>query len=109
VRVGTGATHVIAPVSISAPLVGNDARTPSARVFIGAFGIREALLGLATASARTDEELQRWLMLGVMIDTIDALGVMKRFRSLPPGRRWIALTATGGPAILGAVLAGAIA
>jgi hypothetical protein len=54
-RAGLGAAHVVAPVSMSAPLIGHDAAAPGAQVFIAGFGIRDALLGLALASARSEE------------------------------------------------------
>jgi hypothetical protein len=108
VRAGLGAAHVIAPVPVSAPLIGSDAGLPGTQVFIACFGIRDALLGLAMASARTDAQLRRWLWWAAVIDLIDTLTVIRRFRRLPARRRWTAVTAPGAPAILGAVLMAAI-
>jgi hypothetical protein len=107
-RAGLGAAHAIAPAPISVPLVGSDARRPAAQVFIAGFGIRDALLGLGTASARTDQDLQRWLLRAVVIDAMDTVAVMAHFRDLPQGRRWAALAAPSVPAILGAVVAAAM-
>ena len=107
-RVGLGAAHVVAPAPISAPLIGSDARRPGALVFIEAFGVRDEALGLGTASARTDEDLRRWLLTAAVIDMMDTVAVLRHFHELPERRRWAALMAPGIPAILGAVLIAAI-
>jgi hypothetical protein len=107
-RAGLGVAHVVAPVPISTPLIGSDADLPGTQVFIACFGTRDALLGLAVASARTEEDLRRWLRWAAAVDLIDTLVVIKRFRRLPARRRWAAVTAPGVPAIFGAVLVAAI-
>jgi hypothetical protein len=107
-RAGLGTAHVVVPAPISVPLVGNDARRPGALVFIEAFGVRDAALGLGTASARTDEDLRRWLLTGAVIDMMDTVAVLRHFRGLPERRRWASLMAPGVPAVLGAVLVAAM-
>jgi hypothetical protein len=107
-RVGLGTAHVIAPAPVSIPLVGGDARRPAAQAFIEAFGVRDAALGLGTASAHTNEDLRRWLLTAAVIDMMDTVAVLRHFHELPERRRWAALMAPGIPAILGAVLIAAI-
>ena len=107
-RVGLGTAHVIAPAPVSVPLVGGDARRPGAQVFIAAFGIRDALLGLGTASAHSDQDLRRWLLGAVFIDSVDTVAAIRHFRALPPRRRWAAVGAPGVPAILGTALIAAM-
>lgn len=108
VRIGLGAAHVVAPVRISAPLVGDDASSTGAQVFIACFGIRDALLGLALATAHSDDDVRRWLRWTALIDSIDTMGILRHFHELPRRRRWMAVMAPGVPAVLGAVLSIAI-
>ena len=107
-RAGLGTAHVIAPAPVSVPLVGGDARRPGAQVFIAAFGIRDALLGLGTASAHSDQDLRRWLLTAAVIDMMDTVAALRHFRGLPERQRWAALMAPAIPAVLGAVLIAAV-
>ena len=99
-RIGVGASLVIAPGFGGRVWIGPGADDRGARVFARALGARDVLLGLRTlAAARDGKEAGEWLTLGYGASVADALATTVAFRNLSPSRR-LAM-----PAIAGAVAA----
>src|SRR6266508_4126516 len=59
-RVAVGLAFVMAPRRLGGLLIGSDADSPGARLFIAAFGARDVLLGAGTLSALRAKRPARW-------------------------------------------------
>jgi hypothetical protein len=76
-RVLIGATLFAAPDLVAAPWVGDDARTPGARVVVRALGARDAALGAGTLAAVGDAaHLRRWLLASSASDAADFVATL---------------------------------
>ncbi|MGH2887403.1 MAG: hypothetical protein ACRDPA_32680 [Solirubrobacteraceae bacterium] len=81
-RVLIGATMLAAPDLVAAPWVGEDARTPGARVIVRALGARDAVLGAGTLAAAGDRaQLRRWLIASSASDVADFVATLAGPRS----------------------------
>lgn len=103
VRLVNGAVHAIAPVRTSVGVWGDDVRHPIASVFAAGFFLRDAMLGYGALTARTDDELRRWLALTVVADVVDGVHIVTHRESLPAGRRWLSMSIAPAAAALGVV------
>lgn len=100
VRVAAGVAFAARPGPLGHLLVGSDADGPGARLFIAAFGARDALLG-AGISLATDRRSRRgWLIAAGLADAFDALATVAGYRRLPPRRRALTLVVSAAPAAL---------
>jgi hypothetical protein len=108
VRVAAGLSFAIAPRLSGSLLVGGDAETAGARVFIRAFGARDVLLGAGTWRANSSggaAKAWQWLGACVLADAFDAVAVLRHFHALPPRRRTLALILSLAPVLAGAHIA----
>jgi hypothetical protein len=107
VRVAAGLSFAVAPRLAGSLLVGGDAGTAGARLFIRAFGARDILLGVGTwRAAHSDGDTARpWLGACILADTFDAVAVLRHFHALPARRRTFALVLSLVPALAGADIA----
>ncbi|MBV9801822.1 MAG: hypothetical protein JO130_01465 [Solirubrobacterales bacterium] len=80
-RVLIGATMLAAPDLVAAPWVGEDARTPGARVIVRALGARDAVLGAGTLAAGDRAEVRRWLIASSASDAADFVATLAGPRS----------------------------
>jgi hypothetical protein len=81
-RVMIGAAMFAAPDLVAAQWVGDDARTPGARVIVRALGARDAVLGAGTLAAAGDRaELRRWLIASSASDAADFVATLAGPRS----------------------------
>jgi hypothetical protein len=103
VRLVNGLVHASAPVRTSVGVWGDDVRHPIASVFAAGFFLRDAILGYGALTARSDEELRRWLVLTVVADVVDAVHIVRHRESLPARRRWLSLSIAPAAAALGVV------
>jgi hypothetical protein len=105
-RVLIGATLLAAPDLAAAPWVGDDARTPGARVVVRALGARDAALGAGTIAAAGDaDQLRRWLIASSASDAADFVATLAG----PPARaRPLVLGLAAAAAIAGAALAASV-
>ena len=73
-----------------------------------ALGGRDLALGLGALGARRDPAaLSRWVRLGALCDSSDALATLISFPRLPATGRWLVLGSSAGAAIAGAVASAA--
>lgn len=87
-RLGIGASLVVAPGFAGRIWIGPGADDRGARVFARAIGARDVLLGLRTiAASRDGKEAGEWLTLGYGASAADALATTVAFRNLSGPRR----------------------
>lgn len=100
-RIAIGLTAMAAPVVVSAPWVGDDARRPAVRLFARTLGGRDLALGCGTLRAlgRSDQEARAWIALAGMADVGDTLATLGVFTRLPRRLRWVVLGLTLGASI----------
>jgi hypothetical protein len=100
IRLGIGASLVVAPRFAGGIWIGETAGGKGIDVFARAVGARDVVLGARTlAAARGDAPARQWLKLGFAADAADAVATALAFRSLPRAR------AIAMPVIAGAVAA----
>lgn len=101
-----GTAFAVAPAQAGSVLVGSDAKTPGARLFVAAFGVRDVLLGAGALRAVLARQSTRpWFIACAIADAADAGLVLLSYRNLPAGRRLLALGVSAAPAALNAWLA----
>jgi hypothetical protein len=100
-RVASG----VAFISLSSPLgrllIGSDADSAGAALFIRAFGARDALLGAGVLrAAQTQRSQRQWLMACGLADAFDAAATLAGYRHLPRRRRALTFIVSAVPAVL---------
>ncbi len=106
VRIASGLAIALAPARAGAVLVGADARAPGGRLFVAAFGARDALLGLGTLRALLRGEDARWWMATcAAADAFDAGVCVAHPGGLAPPLRVRSSAVSAIPAAAGACLA----
>ena len=104
-RVLVGATLIAVPDLAAGPWVGDDARTPGARVIVRSLGARDAALGAGTLAAGDSGQLRRWLIASSACDAADFVATLAGPRS--PARTLVLVLAATG-AVAGAALAASV-
>ena len=105
-RIAAGLAFAMAPRRIGGVLIGEDARSPGARLFIAAFGARDVLLGAGTLQALcAGRPARSWMGSCAAADAFDTAATIRGFAALPPRRRALTLIGSAAPATLGGWLA----
>ena len=103
IRVALGAVAYAAPDAVARPWVGAASEPHQVAVLGRALGGRDLALGLGALGTRRDQAaLWRWVCLGVLSDSGDALATLLSFRRLPTKGRWLVLASSAGAAMAGA-------
>lgn len=97
-RLAVGLAFVLAPGALGRALVGGDADTPGARLFVRGFGARDMLLGAGVLLARRPAETRAWLAAAGIADAIDAAATVAGRPRLTRGHRALAFTVSVVPA-----------
>ncbi|HEX4226194.1 MAG TPA: hypothetical protein VHZ97_27785 [Pseudonocardiaceae bacterium] len=85
--------------------IGEHGRGPAGKVLGRALGARDLALAVgALSSLEQDEQFWRWIRLGALADTADALATVLNWRSLPKMSRIGVFGIAASAAALGAVL-----
>ena len=88
VRLGVGASLVIAPGLAGRIWVGEGADGRGTKVFARAVGARDVVLGARILERRTDRKRATELVkFGVLADVADVTATLIAFKHLSPGRR----------------------
>ena len=97
---------MVAPRTLGAAMIGPSATEPGTRLFVQAFGARDAILGAGglTVGARGGSA-GPWLLASAAADAADAALGGLLFRELPPGRRVLVVVASLAPAALNLAIA----
>jgi hypothetical protein len=104
-RIAAGVAFAAAPRRLGGVLVGQDAGSAGARLFIAAFGARDVLLGAGTLQALHAGRPARWSMAScAAADAFDTAATIRGFAGLPPRRRGLTLIISAAPAALGSWL-----
>lgn len=105
-RVVIGAALLAAPGVFGRAWIGRDATRPAVQAAMRAVGVREVGLGLGTVLARRHGRATRgWVEAGALADLGDAVATALAWRYLPSPHRAAVVTAAGGAAAVGVVLA----
>jgi hypothetical protein len=100
-RLASGVAFVLAPRALGGVMIGPGAAQPGTRLFVQAFGARDAILGAGGLAARARGESSRpWLFASATADAADAVLGGLLFRKLPAGRRVLVVGASSVPAVL---------
>lgn len=97
-RLAVGLSFLLAPRALGRALVGTDADTPGARLFVRGFGARDMVLGAGALRARRSTETRAWLAAAGMADAIDAATTVVGRPRLTGRRRAIAFVVSALPA-----------
>jgi hypothetical protein len=82
-------------------MIGSEAQHAGTRLFVQAFGARDAILGAGgLAAARRGQPTRPWWLASAAADAADAVLGALLFRRLPAGRRVLVLGASIVPAAL---------
>jgi hypothetical protein len=104
-RLTFGAALMSRPDGFGALLVGDDAREPSVRAGLRAYGTRDTVLGLATLRAVLSEsDVRPWIAAGIASDLLDTLAQALDWSDLPPDRRVGGVAAAAASAAVGIAL-----
>ena len=103
VRLGVGASLLVAPRLAGRIWVGDDAHGHGTKVFARALGARDVALGAAIVTSQRDEDrAARLVQLGIGADIADAAATVIAWRNLEGHRRWAAPLVAFVVAALGA-------
>lgn len=106
VRIAAGVAFAVAPGRVGSLLIGGDAGSPGARLFIRAFGARDVVLGAGTRQAiESGGAVRSWLFACVLADAFDAGATLAQFDELPRWRRTVTFAVSLAPAVAGAAIA----
>jgi hypothetical protein len=103
-RLGAGLVALVWPEFAARCWLGDRGRGPAARVLGRGLGGRDLALAVGALAALRDggpADRRRWLALGCLADSGDALATLLAWSSLPPVRRAIVLAASVGAAAVG--------
>ena len=104
-RLAFGAALMSRPDGFGALLVGDEARDPSVRAGLRAYGTRDTVLGLATLRAVLAEgDVRPWIAAGIASDVLDTVAQAVDWSDLPSDRRVGGVTAALASAAVGAAL-----
>lgn len=82
-------------------MIGPEAAQAGTRLFVQAFGARDAILGIGgLAAAKRGQSTRPWLLASASADAADAALGALLFRQLPAGRRVLVISASLVPAAL---------
>lgn len=105
-RIASGTAFMVAPRTLGGAMIGPGATEPGTRLFVQAFGARDAILGAGgLAAGARGESARPWLLASAAADAADAALGSLLFRRLPPGRRVLVLVASLAPAALNLAVA----
>ncbi|HEX3783750.1 MAG TPA: hypothetical protein VHX38_29150 [Pseudonocardiaceae bacterium] len=107
-RLAIGGIAVLRPEFMVRTWLGREhGGGPAGRVLGRALGGRDIALAVgALASSGEPADFRRWVLLGAVADTADALATVACWRSLPRLSRLAVLAAAGGAAVVGVISAG---
>jgi len=104
-RLGFGAALMSRPDRFGALLVGDEAREPSVRAGLRAYGTRDTVLGLATLRAvLSGSDVRPWVAAGIASDMLDTLAQVTDWADLPADRRVGGVAAAVASAAVGVAL-----
>jgi len=107
-RVGVGVGLMAVPQVIGGRWVGPDADRSGTRVLARALGVRDFALGAGVLAAlRQDDPVKRWLVLGVLCDTVDLVATVAE-PDIPVRGRVTTAVIAGVAAVVGARLVRAL-
>lgn len=105
-RIGLGATAVLAPRAASAVWIGSALPEPGRTVLARALGGRDIALGAGTvAVAMTDRPMTTWMVASGGADAVDAAVTVAAWHHLPRWGRQLVVVAAAGSTATAAVLA----
>ena len=108
-RIALGIVALTAPSLPLRPWVGDQGRTPAARLLARALGGRDVALGLGAAEALQRRAPARgWVLAGGLADLGDAAATVGYWRRLPAVGRLLVLVAAGGGAAVAALAASSV-
>jgi hypothetical protein len=100
-RVASGIAFVALSEPLGHLLIGSQADSAGAQLYIRAFGARDALLGSgALLATRRQRTARPWLIAAGLADAFDAAATAVAYRRLPPRRRALTFTVSLIPALL---------
>jgi hypothetical protein len=105
-RVGIGATAIVAPRVVTRPWLGRGVGRPTDKLLARSLGSRDIALGLGAILAMDrGGPIRGWLEAGGLADAGDLLATLLAFRALPRFGRWTMLLAISGAVVAAGVLA----
>jgi hypothetical protein len=106
-RVAVGAGLLVLPGRVAGVWLGDESRTPAAKVLARAMGVRDLVLGLGVLQAldRGDAGARQWVQASAVADVGDATAVLLAYRRLPRRRRFMGFVVAAGAAAAGFVVA----
>lgn len=100
-RVASGVAFIALSGPLGRLLIGKDADSAGAQLFIRAFGARDVLLGAGGLLAMGSLQPARpWLMACGLADAFDAAATVAGYRRLPAKRRALTFAASAIPALV---------
>lgn len=105
-RIGLGATLLLAPRAASAVWTGSALPEPARAILGRALGGRDIALGVGTvAVAMSGQPTIAWIAAGGGADAVDAAATLAAWRQLPRWRRELVIMASAGSTATAALLA----
>lgn len=105
-RLASGLAFLLAPRALGGLMIGPEAGEPGTRLFVQAFGARDAILGIGgLAAASRGRSARPWLAASAAADAADGVLATLLYSRLPAGKRTLAVGASFAPALLNAAAA----